>query len=122
MKDEGVKATIPSIFFSFSFVYSNYNISRISKRGILGKFYPLITFVPEKQLFFVEMCCRMQFKFLVPTLLLFSNQPLEAQLSLESFVKYFLNSVSILWFYDFMICLIRRNTLILQSCTICFQE
>ena len=39
-----------------------------------------------------------------------------------SFVKYFLGIMGILRFCDFVIFPNRCNTLILQSCTLCFQE
>ena len=38
------------------------------------------------------------------------------------FVRYFLNNVSILGFCDFVIFHYYRNILILQSCSLCFQE
>ena len=43
-------------------------------------------------------------------------------LGIESFVMYFLSIVNILRFCDFVILPSRHNTLILHSCTLCFQE
>ena len=43
-------------------------------------------------------------------------------LEIVGFVRYFLGIVGILGFCDFMIFPSRRNTLILQSCSLCFQE
>ena len=43
-------------------------------------------------------------------------------LRVESFMRNFLGTVGILGFCDFMIFPSRRNTLILQSCSLCFQE
>ena len=39
-----------------------------------------------------------------------------------SFMRYFLGIVGILGFCDFVIFLSHYNTLILQSCSLCFQE
>ena len=41
---------------------------------------------------------------------------------IENFMRYFLSIVGILGFCDFVIFPIRRNTLILQYCSLCFQE
>ena len=43
-------------------------------------------------------------------------------LNIERFVRYFLGIMSILGFYDFVIFPNRLNTLILKSCSLCFQE
>ena len=51
MKDEGIRADYYS-FYVFLLFYSNWNISWIIKMGIFGNFYLLITFVPQRQLFY----------------------------------------------------------------------
>ena len=43
-------------------------------------------------------------------------------LRIRSFVRYFLGIVGLLGFCDFMIFPSHRNALILQSCSLCFQE
>ena len=56
MKDEGVRARCYSFDVFLFFFYFSWNINWITKRGSLGNFYLLITFVLQRQLFFIEMC------------------------------------------------------------------